>query len=160
MSDKKGSKLGLGIVLGTIAGAVAGLFLAPKQDKQLRKDAKKLSSNFINEVDKIKKELADKEPEEAIKIIFGKVTDESKDLYLKSKEQVATGLAQLHENYKTIGKAKYQKVVSEAVDSVKQDSHIPDEQLRKLMKYLEGDFKKLTARKQAAKKKTSRSKKV
>lgn len=50
MSDKKGSKLGLGIAIGAVAGAavgaVAGVLTAPKSGKETREDLKKQATNM------------------------------------------------------------------------------------------------------------------
>ena len=50
MISKK-SKFGIGLVLGALGGALAGLFLAPKSGKQTQGDAKKalkgLEKDFI-----------------------------------------------------------------------------------------------------------------
>ena len=40
MISKK-SKFGIGLVLGALGGALAGLFLAPKSGKQIQSDTKK-----------------------------------------------------------------------------------------------------------------------
>ena len=51
MVSKK-SKFGIGLVLGALGGALAGLFLAPKSGKQTQSDAKKaikgLEKDFID----------------------------------------------------------------------------------------------------------------
>jgi len=160
MANNKSSKLGFGIILGAIAGAIAGLFLAPKAGEQLRSDAKKLSKNVMKKAQKIQKEIEDKEPDEALRIIFGKVSDESRELFGKAQAEVALGLAQLRGNYKKISKTKYKKIVTEAVQTVKDKNRVPDEELTKLLHYLEGDFKKLAAPKKSPVKKTAARKKA
>ncbi len=55
MVSKK-SKFGIGLVLGALGGALAGLFLAPKSGKQTQNEAKKafkgLKKDFENIADK------------------------------------------------------------------------------------------------------------
>lgn len=129
----KASKLGLGMVLGAVGGAVAGLFLAPKAGKELRKDAQKLYDQLS------------KDPEKAVKDIFGKVTDESMDLYNAAQKEVSAQLANLSENYKTLDAGKYKTVVKQAVDNVIEDKKLPEDQLKKLMDYLEKDVRKIAS---------------
>lgn len=130
---RRSSKFGLGVMLGALGGAITGLFLAPKAGKELRKDAQKLYEDISTN------------PEEAVKAIFGKVTDESMHLYTTAQKEVTAQLANLSENYKNLDTAKYKEVVKQAVDNVKADKKLPEEQLHKLMAYLEKDVKKLTA---------------
>ncbi len=147
MTQQKSSKLGLGIIVGAVAGAVAGLFLAPKAGKELRKDAQKLYSDIT------------KDSEAAVKEIFGKVTEESMDLYKKAQKEVASQVDNASKTYKSIDKAKYKEIVMNAVENVKEDMKLPETQLKKLMSYLEGDFKKL-ANNVAPKKKAAAKKKA
>lgn len=128
---KKTSKLGVGLLLGAAAGAVAGLFLAPKAGKELRKDAKKLYDDIS------------KNPDAAVKDIFGKVSKESVELYHMAQKEVVLQLDKLSENYKKLDTAKYKDIALQAVDRVKEDHELPQDQLKKLTAYLEKDIKKL-----------------
>lgn len=148
MTDQKTSKFGLGMVMGAVAGALAGLFLAPKPGRELQEDAKQLAGDLQKKAKKIRKELEDKEPEEAVKLIFGKVSEESMKLYDSAKDQVAEELAMLKENYQDVDKEKYKKLVQSATRKVKKDRTVPETQLKKLIKYLESDFKKLGTEKE------------
>src|SRR3989344_5202616 len=146
---QKSSKFGLGIMMGAVAGAIAGLFLAPKAGKQLRKDAQKLYEDIS------------KDPEAAVKEIFGKVTEESMQIYTAAQKEVSAQLANLSANYKTLDTSKYKEVVKQAVDNAKADKKLPEDQLKKLITYLEKDIKKLAAPKKApARKKTTAKKKA
>lgn len=138
--SQKSTKLGLGLIVGAVGGAIAGLFLAPKAGKELRKDAQKLYDEIS------------KNPEAAVKEIFGKVTEESMQLYSKVQKEVSAGLGMLSENYKTLNTEKYKEVVKQAVDNVKEVKKLPEDQLKKLMTYLEQDIKKLTAPRKSVKK--------
>ena len=148
MTDQKSSKFGLGMILGAAAGALAGLFLAPKPGRELQEDAKQLAGDLQKKAKKIRKELEDKEPEEAVRLIFGKVSEESMKLYDSAKDQVAEELAMLKENYQDVDKEKYKKLVQSATRKVKKDRTVPETQLKKLIKYLESDFKKLGTEKE------------
>ena len=48
MSGKKGGLM----IFGAIVGFVAGLFLAPKKGSELRRDAKDITDDLINECEK------------------------------------------------------------------------------------------------------------
>jgi len=136
-------------MMGAVAGAIAGLFLAPKAGKQLRKDAQKLYEDIS------------KDPEAAVKEIFGKVTEESMQIYTAAQKEVSAQLANLSANYKTLDTSKYKEVVKQAVDNAKADKKLPEDQLKKLITYLEKDIKKLAAPKKApARKKTTAKKKA
>lgn len=144
---QKSSKLGLGVLLGAAVGAVAGLFLAPKAGKDLRKEAKKLYDEIS------------KNPEAAVKDIFGKVSKESVSVYQKAQKEVAAQLDMLSENYKKVDTAKYKDIAMKAVEKVKEDHELPQAQLKKLTAYLETDIKKLVGtsdKKKAAVKKTAK----
>ncbi len=53
MENKKSSKFGLGLILGSVIGAVTALFITPKTGKEMRQLARKW---LEEEVAKIKKE--------------------------------------------------------------------------------------------------------
>ena len=54
MVSKK-SKFGIGLVLGALGGALAGLFLAPKSGKQTQSEAKRLIKSSLKKLHKRKK---------------------------------------------------------------------------------------------------------
>lgn len=136
MSDRKTTKYGLGVFLGIVGGAIAGLFLAPKKGKLLRRDAKKT----LNEINKL---LKDENREKAIKKIFGKASRDSRLAFKRSKEILGFKLLKFRQVLSKIDKKKYKRVVAEVVEDVSLEKRIPKETLNKLQKYLESDFKKL-----------------
>jgi gas vesicle protein len=150
MTDKKTSKLGLGMLLGLAAGAVAGLFLAPKSGKQLRKDVSKKTKE-------IQKLLEEKDFEEIVKGIFGSVNKDSVELLEKAKINLAEKLANLKDSLEKLDKEKYKQIVSEVVDEVKTDKSVSQDSLSKLKTYLESDFKKLQKGKKTSAPKKSKA---
>lgn len=52
MVSKK-SKFGIGLVLGALGGALAGLFLAPKSGKQTQNEAKKAIKGLKKDFEKL-----------------------------------------------------------------------------------------------------------
>lgn len=131
MTTKRTSKLGFGILLGAVFGTIAGLFLAPKAGKELRKDAKKLYDDIS------------KDPEAAVKDIFGKVSKESIEIYQNAQKEVVSQFQKVSKNAKKLDTVKYKEIAMQAVDKVKEDKELPQAQLKKLVSYLEGDIKKL-----------------
>lgn len=132
-ATKKPSSLGVGILVGAAVGAVAGLFLAPKAGKELRKDAKKLYEGVT------------KDPEAAVKEIFGKVSKETLELYKGAQKEVIAQLNKVSDSYKDLDSAKYKDIAMKAVEKVKDDHEVPQDQLKKLTAYLEGDLKKFVS---------------
>lgn len=129
----KKSKFKAGLILGAVSGALAGLFLAPKAGKELRKDAQKLYDDISAD------------PEAAVKAIFGKVSDEGVAMYKSAQKELVKQLTNLSENYKTLDSSKYKEVVVQAINNVKTEKKLPDNQLKTLMDYLEKDIKKLAS---------------
>lgn len=158
MAAKKTNKLGLGMILGAAAGALAGLFLAPKSGKELRKDAKDLSKTVAKSAAAYNKKLQKKTPEQIAKMVFGDMSDASMKLADRAHKQLALELEELGKKYKTIDKAKYTAAVKTVVANFKKDGSVPTSTLKKLGTYLQQDAKKLTARKKSVRKSTSTKK--
>ena len=138
MADQnKSSKLGLGMLIGVITGAVAGLFLAPKSGKKLRTDVFKRAKE-------IRKKIEDNNVEETVQNIFNEVSDTTITLYNSAKDMLAEKLAEVTETVSKIDKEKYVKVVNDVISTVKNEKHVAEETLVKLRSYLEDDFDKLT----------------
>lgn len=153
MTLKKSSKLGIGMLLGAAAGAVAGLFLAPKAGKELRKDAKKLtgeakklSQDAMGLAEEYLKKLQKKDPEQIAKIVFGDVTDATKKLTSQAQHDLARELASVKEQYASINKRKYSDAVKSVVSGLKTDGSISPSMLKKLGTYLEKDAKKFISK--------------
>lgn len=112
MDDRRSSNFGIGLIIGAIGGALAGMFLSPKSGKAMRKDAKK-------KYDELMKLMKEKEVDKKVKSIFGKVTAETKKLYEEVKEELATGLTDLVEKVQEVDKSAYLKKVEETVGKLK-----------------------------------------
>lgn len=155
----KSSKFGIGIFLGAVAGAVAGLFLAPKSGVEMRKDARKLSKKALAEAKKYQKQLEGKEPEEIAKKVFGDVSEKSVKIMKQAHKDLSVELALLNQKYKKIDKDRYAQAVKLVVTSIKEEGSVPESELKKLSAYLQEDAKKLVARpvNQKAKKPASRT---
>lgn len=151
MAANKSSKLGLGVLLGAAAGAVAGLFLAPKAGKELRSDAKKLSKSLSKSASIYRNKLDKKTSEEIAKIVFGDVSEASMKLADIAHKELTAELKNLEKQYKTIDKDKYAMAVKSVIANLKKDGKVPAAPLKKLASYLQDDVKKLTKRPAAKK---------
>ncbi len=166
MTLKKSSKMGLGMLLGAAAGAVAGLFLAPKSGKELRKDAqkfsgeaKKLSQEAMGLAEVYLKKLQKKDPEQIAKIVFGDVSEASKKLTAQAQKDLARELASVKEQYASINKRKYSDAVKSVVAGLKTDGSVSTSTLKKLGAYLEKDAKKFISKPKTLAKKAPAKKK-
>jgi gas vesicle protein len=69
--EKKSSKLGLGILIGTVIGGLAAFFLSPKSGEENREKVTK-------KIKQLQKLIKDQHIDEKVKEIFGDVSDEEK----------------------------------------------------------------------------------
>lgn len=134
--EKKSSKFGLGLLIGTVLGGLASFFLSPKSGEENREEV-------VKKVEQLKKLLEEKEIDKKVKEIFGEVSDEATKIYAQAKEWLIEDLAQLKDAVEHIDKEKYttavEKVVKRVHKGVKKDS----KQLDKLKKQLMREWEKL-----------------
>lgn len=78
MENKKGTKFGLGLLIGSIVGALTALFVTPKTGKEMRELAKKW---LEEELERLKKEVGKidkKKYQKAVEKVLQKVKKEVK----------------------------------------------------------------------------------
>ena len=80
-TDQKSSKFGIGLFIGTLLGGLTALFLSPTSGEENRK----LLAKKIKELEKM---LEEEHIDKKVKEIFGEVTEEARDLYLKTKKEL------------------------------------------------------------------------
>lgn len=137
MSDqKKSSKFGLGLLFGSILGGIAALFLSPTTGKENRELVAK-------KIEELKKLMEEKEIDKKVQEIFGEVSDEAKELYLKAKELLIQKLAELKETVQNIDREKYMTAVEDTMLYVQKEFKKDVKQLEKLKKQLMGEWEKL-----------------
>ena len=138
--DKKSSKFGIGMLIGTVLGGLAALFLSPTTGEENRE----LVAIKVKQLEKL---LEDAELDKKVQHIFGETTQEVKDVYVKAKKEIIKKLAALKEAVESIDKAKYEKVVHETVDLLKKEVKREGHEMEKLKEELLKEWKKLEPKK-------------
>lgn len=123
------SNFGVGIAIGAILGGVAAFFMSPRSGKENRDMAKKKIGEF-------KKMINDKKIDEAVKEIYGSVTEEGKKFYAMARKEIDIKLSDLQKNLKDIDQSKYKQIVMDTVDYVVKEGKTTVERVDKLKKYL------------------------
>lgn len=123
------SNFGVGIAIGAILGGVAAFFMSPRSGKENRDMAKKKIGEF-------KKMINDKKIDEAVKEIYGSVTEEGKKFYTMARKEIDIKLSDLQKNLKDIDQSKYKQIVMDTVDYVVKEGKTTVERVDKLKKYL------------------------
>jgi gas vesicle protein len=103
-----------GLILGTVAGAVAGILLAPKSGAETREDLKKMAIE---------------------------VKDRTIDLYTTAKKRLEKKIAYLKKAGEKLDESKYKLLVQEVVDEIKNDAEVTSSASAKLAKQLKADWK-------------------
>lgn len=134
--SNKASKLGIGLVLGTIIGGLAAFFFSPRSGKENREMVAK-------KVKQLEKLLKEKEVDKKVKAIFGEVSTEAIAVYEKAKAWLIEELATLEEAVNKIDKKKYQKAVEKVMVKVQKEVKKDVHELEKLKKQLMKEWEKL-----------------
>jgi len=80
-NQKKPSRFGLGVLIGTIVGGLTAFFLSPKSGEENREEV-------LKKIQALKKQIDKMEIDKKVKEIYGEVTEEGKKVYLKAKKQL------------------------------------------------------------------------
>lgn len=123
------SNFGVGIAIGAILGGVVAFFMSPRSGKENRDLAKKKIGEF-------KKMINDKKIDEAVKEIYGSVTEEGKKFYAMARKEIDIKLSDLQKNLKDIDQSKYKQIVMDTVDHIVKEGKTTVERVDKLKKYL------------------------
>lgn len=149
--EKKTSGFGLGLAIGAVAGALAGVFLAPKSGKQNRKD-------FAKRADELKEKFSEMEVDKKVQDIFGRVSEETRDFYLSATKELLERLSALKGKVEDIDTKKYRKQVEEVLSDFKKKSKQSAKVIDKMRKHLVADWQSLFTKKKPAKKVKPRKK--
>jgi gas vesicle protein len=133
---KNDSKFGLGVVIGAVVGAAAGIFLAPKSGKENREV---VMEKFTD----LKKAFETGNFDAKVQEIFGQVTDQTREWYRKSTDVLVKRLDHMKDAVMTLDKGKYVEIVGQVIEGLVEEKQVPKEEMEKLRKYLESDYKKI-----------------
>ncbi len=151
MTNNKSSKFGLGVLIGAVTGALAGIFYAPKSGEKTRQEFKK-------KIDELQELMKEKEVDKKVEKIFGKVTDESKRLYWKTQDELIETLAQLKEKADQIDKEKYLKAVDQVVEKFRKETKASVKTVNELKKRFINEWQKLPKSNKSSKSKKKKKK--
>jgi len=141
MADsKKHSWLSFSFISGVILGGLGGLFFAPKQGRELRRETREK----IKEVQAILKE---KGVNEKVKKIYGEATKETKKQYQRVRKDLVLRLSALEKGISEIDKGKYLEIVDEVLANLKKEPKKTSQKaLVKLKKSLRDDWQLLSTK--------------
>ncbi len=122
------SKMGVGLVIGSIIGGLAAFFLTTKSGKENRE----LVSKKIME---IKTMIEEKQVQARVKEIYGEVTDEGTRVYSMARQQLDARLDEVKKSVDEISMEKYRSIVEDVVGRVREETHESTERLAKLHQY-------------------------
>lgn len=137
---QKKSKFGIGLLLGSVAGAIAAIFLTPKTGKESRELALQKLNEFetylkVNEVDvKVKK-------------IFDDVSEDAKAVYKEVVADFSKALTELQEKVGEIDKDAYLDKMEEVIGNSRLQKVFPMEVVENFRNFLSSSYEKLTQKK-------------
>lgn len=140
--DNKKSRFGIGLVVGTILGALAGLFLAPQSGKETREAV-------LKKVEELKKELEKMEIDKKVKEIWGEVSEEGIKMYKAAQKNLVKKLDMLQDKWDQLDKEKYLTMVEEVINDVKKDMPKATHKLGKLKDSFVKDWNKIMSEKKS-----------
>lgn len=127
--EKKVSRFGIGLLVGTVLGGLAAFFLSPNSGKENREA-------LVAKIKEIQKKLRDAHIAERVKEIYGETTEEAVKLYTKVSKELALKLEEVKERWEEIDADKYAKIVNEIVDKAAKDLKVAAETGARLKDYL------------------------
>jgi len=135
-TQKKSSKFGIGLVLGSIIGAISTFFLSPTSGEENREAA-------LKKIKELKKFLEEKEIDKKVKEIFDVVTDETKKIYSTARDWLVEELSNLENTVKEFDKEEFVKSVEKIMVRVKKEWKKDTKQLDKLKDNLLKEWEKI-----------------
>lgn len=141
-NQKKPSRFGLGVIIGSILGGLAAFFLSPKSGEENREEV-------LKKIQALKKQIDKMEIDKKVKEIYGEVTEDGKKVYLKAKKQLLKKIDELQEKWEDFNYEKYLKMVEETIDEVKSESKETAEKLIKLKELFVRDWNKVFGEKKS-----------
>ena len=134
--QKKSSRFGLGVLIGTIVGGLTAFFLSPKSGKENREEV-------LKKIQELKKQIEKMEIDKKVKEIYGEVTEDGKKVLLKAKKQLLIKVDDLQKKWEEFNYEKYLKMVEETIEEVKSETKGTAEKLIKLKELFVKDWNKV-----------------
>ena len=128
MNNNKSSKLGVGLVIGSVLGGLAAFFLSPKSGKENREMVEK-------KINEIKIMIEEKKVQERVKEIYGEVTEEGTRLYTAARDDMNARLDELKKTVEEIDMVKYKAMVNDVMDRLREESENSGEKIAQLREY-------------------------
>lgn len=129
MSDQKSSKLGLGLIMGTIVGAITAFFLSPKSGKENREEV-------LKKFKELEEWLKEKEVDVKLKEIYGEASEEGRKLFEFVSREVKVVMDEVKEKIEDFDKEKYEKMIENVMNKAKKETKTTVEKLEKMKKHL------------------------
>ena len=130
MSDQKSSsKLGLGLIMGTVIGAITAFFLSPKSGKENREEVMK-------KVRELEEWLKEKEVDVKLKEIYGEATEEGRKLFEFVRKEITMVMGEVKEKIEDFDKEKYEKMIENVMDKAKKETKTTVQKLEKMKSHL------------------------
>ncbi len=129
---QRGSKFGMGLVIGTVIGGLAAFFLSPRSGKENQEMVKKKLADM-------QKFIEEKEIDKEAKKIFGDVSEKTKKLSQQLQQETKTRWADLQDAAQNFDIEQYTKQVTKITDQLKKEGGA-EELMEKARNYLMSFF--------------------
>lgn len=141
-NQKKPSRFGLGVIIGSILGGLAAFFLSPKSGEENREEV-------LKKIQALKKEIEKMEIEKKVKEVWGNVTEDGKKTFVKARKEIVKKIDELQERWQEFDRDKYVKLVEDAVEDAKTETKQTAEKLLKLKELFVRDWNKVFTEKKS-----------
>lgn len=134
--QKKSSRFGLGVLIGTIVGGLTAFFLSPKSGEENREEV-------LKKLQELKKQIDKMEVDKKVKETWGEATEDGKKTYLKTKKELIKRLDSLQDRWQGFSYEKYVKMVEDSIEEAKSETKQTAEKLLKLKEMFVRDWNKV-----------------
>ncbi|NTU72754.1 YtxH domain-containing protein [Candidatus Roizmanbacteria bacterium] len=121
----KAGSFGVGLLIGAVAGAVAGILFAPKSGKENRE---MMAQKAREMKDKFQEKWESGEIQEKARKVFGEVSDRSIQMYREANREMHARVNQM----RNMSYDEYKDIVTDVVENVRKGANGTTEQMKKL----------------------------
>ena len=140
--QKKSSRFGLGVLIGTVLGGLTAFFLSPKSGEENREAV-------VKKIKELKKNIDEMEIDKKVKEVWGEVTEDGKKTFVKAKKELVKRMGDLEERWQEFDREKYVKMVEDSVEDAKSETKATAEKLLKLKDMFVRDWNKVFVEKKS-----------